>query len=83
MTTQRLKLWTPVVYRIRVQGYLDSSCSDWLGGMSITATGEGDEAPVTTLVGRLGDQAALMGVLDTLYNNYHAPLLSVEFLGDE
>jgi hypothetical protein len=34
--------------------------------MSITATGKGDEAPVTTLVGRLLDQAALMGVLDTL-----------------
>jgi len=82
MTTQRLKLWTPAVYRIRVQGYLDSSCSDWLGGMSITATGEGNEAPVATLVGRLGDQAALMGVLDTLYNYYHCPLLSVEFLGD-
>ena len=82
MTTQGLRLWTPAEYRIRVQGTLDSSCSDWLGGMSITATGEGDEAPVATLVGRLGDQAALMGVLDTLYNYYHCPLLSVEFLGD-
>ena len=49
--------------------------------MSITATGEGGEAPVTTLVGRLADQAALMGVLDTLYNYYHCPLLSVEYLG--
>jgi len=63
MTTQRLKLWTPVVYRIRVQGTLDSSCSDWLGGMSITATGQGDEAPVSNLIGRLAGQAALMGVL--------------------
>jgi hypothetical protein len=51
--------------------------------MSITATGKGDEAPVTTLVGRLLDQAALMGVLDTLYNCYHCPLLSVEYLGSE
>jgi len=80
MTHQGLKLWTPAEYRIRVQGTLDSSCSDWLGGMSIT-TGEGNEAPVTTLVGRLSDQAALMGVLDTLYNCYHCPLLSVEYLG--
>jgi len=48
--------------------------------MSIT-TSEGDGAPVTTLVGRLLDQAALMGVLDTLYNYYHCPILSVEYLG--
>jgi hypothetical protein len=46
--------------------------------MTITTTSEGDEAPVTTLVGRLSDQAALMGVLNTLHNYYHRPLLSVE-----
>jgi hypothetical protein len=27
------------------------------------------------------DQAALLGVLTTLYDYYHSPLLSVEFLG--
>ena len=81
MSDPGLKLHTPAEYRIRVQGTLDPSWSDWLGGMSITATGEGDKAPVTTLVGRLSDQAALMGVLDTLYNYYHCPLLSVEYLG--
>jgi hypothetical protein len=81
MSIQGLKLWTPAKYRIRVKGHLDSTCSDWLGGMSITTTGEGDEASVSTLVGLLLDQAALMGVLDALYNCYHCPLLSVEFLG--
>ena len=81
MTIQGLKLYTSAKYRIRVRGHLDPTCSDWLGGMTITTTGEGDEAPVTTLVGRLLDQAALMGVLDTLYNYYHCPLLSVEYLG--
>jgi hypothetical protein len=81
MSDPELNLHTPAKYRIRVQGILDPSWSDWLRGMSITTTGEGGEAPVTTLVGRLADQAALMGVLDTLYNYYHCPLLSVEFLG--
>jgi len=81
MSNSGLKLPTPARYRIRVKGTLDPSWSDWLGGMSITTTGEGDEAPVTTLVGLLLDQAALMGVLDTPYNCYHCPLLSVEFLG--
>jgi hypothetical protein len=49
--------------------------------MSITTTGQADETPVSTLVGRLLDQAALMGVLHTLYNYYHCPLLSVEYSG--
>jgi hypothetical protein len=50
-------------------------------GLGIDTTGEGGEASVSTLVGVLLDQAALMGVLDTLYNCYHCPLLSVEYLG--
>jgi len=81
MTIQGMKLWTPAEYRICVKGHLDPSCSERLGGMTITTTGEADEAPVTTLVGRLADQAALMGVLNALYDYFHAPLLSVEFLG--
>ena len=71
----------PATYRIRVQGYLDQSWFDRLGGLTITTTEQEDEAPVTTLVGDLSDQAALLGVLNTLYDYYHAPLLSVEFLG--
>jgi hypothetical protein len=81
MSDPGLKLWTPARYRIRVKGYLDPSWSDRLGGMSITTSGEGDEGSVSTLAGQLLDQAALMGVLDTLYNYYHCPLLSVEYLG--
>jgi hypothetical protein len=83
MTDQDLKLWTPARYRIRVKGYLHPSWSDRLGGMSITTTGEADEASVSTLVGPLLDQAALMGVLTTLYDYYHCPLLSIEYLGSE
>jgi hypothetical protein len=80
MTNQVLKLSTPARYRIRVKGILDEGWSDRLGGMEITTAGQGDEAPVTTLVGRLVDQAALFGVLNALYD-YHYPLLSVEYLG--
>jgi hypothetical protein len=50
--------------------------------MGISTTGKADDTIVTTLVGRLSDQAALMGVLDTLYNYYRCPLLSVECLGE-
>jgi hypothetical protein len=81
MTDQELELHTSARYRIRVKGYLHPSWSGRLGGMSITTTGEPDEASESTLVGRLLDQAALMGVLITLYEYYHCPLLSVEYLG--
>jgi hypothetical protein len=80
MNYQGLNLGTPAKYRIRVKGVLDQSWSGRLGGMTIT-TNQEDESLVTTLTGRLLDQAALLGVLNTLYDYYHAPLLSVEFLG--
>ena len=77
-----LTLDTPARYRIRVKGYLDCSWSDRLGGLDITTSSQEDVGPmVTTLRGDLLDQAALAGVLNTLYN-LHLPLLSVEYLGD-
>ena len=76
-----LKPETPAIYRIRVQGLLDASWSDRLGGMAISRTTTGSRAPVTILVGHLTDQAALSGVLNALYN-LHLPLLSVENLDE-
>jgi hypothetical protein len=73
-----IKLETPAKYRIRVQGTLDESWSDRLGGMAITASSR-DAASVTTLVGHLTDQAALVGVLNMLYE-LHMPILEVEML---
>jgi hypothetical protein len=77
-----IKLWTPATYRIEVQGQLDESWSDRLVGMRITTSSQGDQGVVTTLVGRLRDQAELMGVFDTLYN-LHLSILSVEMLEGE
>jgi len=76
------KLWTPATYRIKVQGYLDESRSEFLGGMTITTACEEDEGVVTTLVGQLRDQAELSGVLNTLYE-LHLPILSVKCLKDD
>jgi hypothetical protein len=66
----------PATYQIRVQGILDDRWSNRLGGVTIT-TGQTSEAPVTSLSGRLVDQAALLGVLNTLHD-LRLPLLSVE-----
>jgi hypothetical protein len=76
-----LTLDTPATYRIRAKGYLDSSWSDRLGGLTITTSSQGDEPAVTTLYGEVLDQAALAGVLSGLYS-LHLPLLSVEYMGD-
>jgi hypothetical protein len=75
----RLTLGTPATYRIRVQDRLDESWSERLGGLRITTSDQGDQAPVTTLVGIVQDQAALIGIVNSLYD-LHLPLLSVELL---
>ena len=73
-----LTLATPASYSIRVQGMLRESWSEHLG---MTIEVEHDEAqhPVTKLSGRVADQAALFGLLDSLYG-LGFPLLSVECL---
>ena len=81
-TGKDFKLWTEATYRIKVQGYLDKSRSDFLGGMTITTVSQEDQGVVTTLVGRLRDQAELAGVLSTLYE-FHLPILSVECLRED
>lgn len=72
-----LKLWTPATYRIEVEGELSESWSDRLGGLRITSRKRADQSTVTTLEGRVRDQAQLAGVLNSLYE-LHLPILSVE-----
>jgi hypothetical protein len=77
-----LRLETPTTYRIRVQGRVDSSWADRLGGMTVTVDPSDDQLAVTILEGHLPDQAALSGVLNTLYELHH-PLLSVDNLDEK
>jgi hypothetical protein len=76
------KLETPSNYRIRVQGHLDSTWSNRLGGMAIISEPFAYKPAVTILEGHLPDQASLSGVLNTLYE-MHLPLLSVENLDEK
>lgn len=64
-------------YRIRVEGSLDPSWSDRLGGMAITSKGMSGIKTVTVLEGELTDQSALIGVLNTLHE-LHLPVELVE-----
>ncbi len=65
---------TSGTYEIRVVGVLDADWSEWLAGMSITVVRPaGDDAlPMSVLTGWLPDQAALNGVLNTLYDRHFA-----------
>ncbi|MGB5847982.1 MAG: hypothetical protein WBH40_05820 [Ignavibacteriaceae bacterium] len=74
-----LKIGTPAIYQIEVQGKVDISWSDNLAGMNITSNKQDDNA-VTILIGRLSDQAALAGLLQSLYE-MKLPILSVEYKG--
>ncbi len=71
----------PANYRIRVRGSLDVSWSDRLGGMQVTECESLDGDVETTLTGRLVDQAALSGVLNTLYE-LHLPVLLAEHVDE-
>ena len=66
----------PVSYKIQVQGHLSQTWADYLGGMAVSTSSEG-ERTVTTLSGQAADQAALMGILNSL-SDLGLPLLSVE-----
>jgi len=50
-------------YEIRVKGQLDKSWSDWLEGLEVMLLDNGE----MILSGYIGDQAALMGILNKLY----------------
>ena len=72
----------PASYRFTLRGYLPQSWSDRLSGMAFVACDEASGKPIMVLSGWLPDQAALLGVLNTLYN-LHCSLLSVELIADD
>ena len=68
---------TSYIYIIKVQGELPEAWSERLQGMTITVDSSERNRPTTILEGPMRDQAALSGVLNTLYDR-HIPVISVE-----
>ena len=66
---------TPAVYQIRVRGILDPTWFDSFCGLRVLPSAR--ERNVTILTGTLPDQAALLGILNALYD-LQIPLLSFE-----
>ncbi len=79
-TARRRAFDCPANYRICVRGKIAPAYSDWLAGMSVRPLSGQGEPAITVLEGELTDQAALVGVLNTLYD-FQLPLISVEYLG--
>lgn len=59
-------------FEVHVKGHLDDSWSDWLEGLEVKLLDNGE----MILFGHIGDQAALMGILNKLYR-LNLTLLSV------
>ena len=83
-TLNKLSVVSPVRYRITILGFLDENMTDCLGDLTIESQETVQEGGkyVITLIGRLPDQAALLGALNGFYN-MRMPLLAVEFLGTD
>lgn len=76
---QRINMFDPAVFCIRIQGSLGTAWSEYFGAQSISV--EVDEAGLcsTTLISEPVDQAALVGMINLL-NGLGLPLVSVECL---
>ena len=60
------------IFEIHVKGHLDDSWTDWLDDLEMKLLDNGE----MILLGCIGDQAALMGILNKLYR-LNLTLLSV------
>ena len=69
----------PAIYRIHVVGEVDPCSLGIIGGMQVTRSAVPSASPETDLIGSVPDQAALAGILNTLYE-MHLPVVSVECL---
>ena len=70
----------PAIYRICIQGTLDKNWSNYCGGMAIEHERDPHHHAVTIMTGRLADQSALVGILNSLHDIGY-PILSVEYMG--
>ncbi len=74
-------LFEPATYRIGIVGTLDKTWSDYCSGMTIEHHIVLDQYQISILTGRLTDQAALVGVINTVYDMGY-PILLVERVED-
>ncbi len=79
MTNTSIKMYRPADYCIKVSGAIDQEWFSYHDNMVVKEMDAGDKRPLTTLTGQVTDQAALMGILNHLYD-LQLPIVSVEHL---
>ncbi len=57
----------PAQYEIQIEGTLGARWAEWFHGMNITGRTEGERV-LTVLTGGIPDQAALLGMLQSIHN---------------
>ena len=78
-TIRRLTLDQPAWYRIRLHGRLNQTWENHFNGMELSVTTVPDGPTITTLCGKVADQSALFGMLNTI-RDLGLPLILVELL---
>jgi len=68
-------------YQIKIGGRLDSSWSEWLGGLEIIHKEENGSS-LTYLIGNVEDQPALFTILERMRDLNLLPI-SIEQIGEE
>lgn len=77
--SERLFRDMPAIYQICVQGTLTAPWVVSHENLTVKRVEKADLGPVTVLIGELADQAALMGLLNNIYDLGY-PLLSCSVL---
>ena len=66
-------------YRIKVRGRLEESWAERFYGLSLDVRKDGENKYISTLTGSLSDQAALAGLLSSIYD-MHLTIIAVEMV---
>jgi len=77
-SVSEINIASPIYIRIEVNGLLDNTMSDILGGLSISNT----TASMSYIEGEVADQAALVGIINTLFN-MRFPIVNVKIKTNE
>jgi hypothetical protein len=72
-----IDLSSPVEICIEVKGLLDNTMSEVLGGLSIRNNIISDKISISYIEGIVTDQAALIGIINTLFN-MRFPIINVK-----
>ncbi len=78
---QTINFSSPANVRIEVNGIIDEGMSDYLGGLTISHYTTPYKAQISCLEGTVLDQAALIGILNTLYE-MRFTIFKLEIIGN-